>query len=40
VAFCSLECRQQQMNLDELKENKCFPATGGSDGASSTVAAA
>ncbi|CAM0913670.1 unnamed protein product [Alopecurus aequalis] len=41
VAFCSLECRQQQMNLDELKEKKCFPATattaGGSDG---TVAAA
>ncbi|KAF7107638.1 hypothetical protein CFC21_108241 [Triticum aestivum] len=42
VAFCSLECRQQQMNLDELKEKKCFPATGsgGSDGTSGTVAAA
>ncbi|KAM0914292.1 hypothetical protein ACQ4PT_011505 [Festuca glaucescens] len=42
VAFCSLECRQQQMNLDELKDKKCFPATGtgGSDGTSGTVAAA
>ncbi|XP_020179975.1 uncharacterized protein [Aegilops tauschii subsp. strangulata] len=42
VAFCSMECRQQQMNLDELKEKKCFPATGsgGSDGTSGTVAAA
>uniref|UniRef100_A0ACD5V9A1 Uncharacterized protein n=1 Tax=Avena sativa TaxID=4498 RepID=A0ACD5V9A1_AVESA len=38
VAFCSLECRQQQMNLDELKDKKCFPP--GSDGASGTVAAA
>ncbi|KQK18909.1 uncharacterized protein LOC100839281 [Brachypodium distachyon] len=42
VAFCSLECRQQQMNLDELKDKKCFPPAGsaGSDGTSSTVAAA
>lgn len=22
-AFCSLECRQQQMNQDEKKDNKC-----------------
>uniref|UniRef100_A0ACD5ZL92 Uncharacterized protein n=1 Tax=Avena sativa TaxID=4498 RepID=A0ACD5ZL92_AVESA len=41
VAFCSLECRQQQMNLDELKEKKCFPSAGtGSDGTSGTMAAA
>ncbi|KAL5226101.1 hypothetical protein ABZP36_012740 [Zizania latifolia] len=48
VAFCSNECRQQQMNLDELKEKKCFPQDssgdggGGSDksGSSSAVAAA
>ncbi|KAL6861786.1 hypothetical protein ACP4OV_017486 [Aristida adscensionis] len=48
VAFCSHECRQQQMNLDELKEKKCFSTAGsggsggGSDqsGSSSTVAAA
>jgi hypothetical protein len=25
AAFCSEECRQQQMNLDELMETKCFP---------------
>ncbi|XP_066371547.1 FCS-Like Zinc finger 6-like [Miscanthus floridulus] len=49
VAFCSQECRQQQMNLDELMENKCStPAGGGGSGGgssdqsgkSSTVAAA
>jgi hypothetical protein len=30
------------MNLDDLKDKKCFPAagTGGSDGTSGTVAAA
>ncbi|CAL5046898.1 unnamed protein product [Urochloa decumbens] len=40
VAFCSQECRQHQMNLDELKEKKC--SGGGSDqsGKSSTIAAA
>ncbi|KAG8092724.1 hypothetical protein GUJ93_ZPchr0012g19915 [Zizania palustris] len=32
VAFCSNECRQQQMNLDELKEKKC-------DGSSAVAAA-
>lgn len=26
VAFCSLECRQQQMNLDEQRE-KCSPTS-------------
>ncbi|XP_062228481.1 uncharacterized protein LOC133926523 [Phragmites australis] len=46
VAFCSHECRQQQMNIDELKEKKRFtPAGGGSgvsdqSGNSSTIAAA
>ena len=44
VAFCSHECRQEQMNLDELKEQKCFPPTGGGgsdqSGNSGTVAAA
>uniref|UniRef100_A0A0D9WNF8 FLZ-type domain-containing protein n=1 Tax=Leersia perrieri TaxID=77586 RepID=A0A0D9WNF8_9ORYZ len=45
VAFCSHECRQQQMNLDELKEKKCFQqenGNGGSDnsGNSGAVAAA
>ncbi|CAN6214515.1 unnamed protein product [Urochloa humidicola] len=40
VAFCSQECRQHQMNLDELKEKKW--SGGGSDqsGKSSTIAAA
>ncbi|KAI3680301.1 hypothetical protein L2E82_50527 [Cichorium intybus] len=43
-AFCSLECRQQQMNLDE-KKDKCSRvsknpvATTTSSGASETVAA-
>ncbi|CAN6173094.1 unnamed protein product [Urochloa humidicola] len=39
VAFCSQECRQHQMNLDELKEKW---SGGGSDqsGKSSTIAAA
>lgn len=49
VAFCSQECRQHQMNLDELKEKKCSTPTGGGgsggggsdpSGKSSTVAAA
>uniref|UniRef100_A0A0E0DZ99 FLZ-type domain-containing protein n=1 Tax=Oryza meridionalis TaxID=40149 RepID=A0A0E0DZ99_9ORYZ len=44
VAFCSHECRQQQMNLDELNEKKCFQreSGGGSDksGNSGAVAAA
>jgi len=51
VAFCSQECRQQQMNLDELMEKKCSTPAGGSGGGggggssdqsgkSSTVAAA
>ncbi|KAG8076325.1 hypothetical protein GUJ93_ZPchr0006g43552 [Zizania palustris] len=44
VAFCSNECRQKQMNLDELKEKKCFrqDSGGGSDksGDSGAVAAA
>ncbi|PUZ61403.1 hypothetical protein GQ55_4G273300 [Panicum hallii var. hallii] len=47
VAFCSQECRQHQMNLDELREKKCStPAGGGSGGGSdpsgksSTIAAA
>ncbi|KAL6605926.1 hypothetical protein ACP70R_041579 [Stipagrostis hirtigluma subsp. patula] len=47
VAFCSHECRQQQMNLDELKEKNCFSTASGSGGGSSdqsgkssTVAAA
>ncbi|KAL5200043.1 hypothetical protein ABZP36_021246 [Zizania latifolia] len=45
VAFCSNECRQKQMNLDELKEKKCFrqdSGGGGSDksGDSGAVAAA
>jgi hypothetical protein len=35
VAFCSLECRQQQMNLDELLGKKCSTLAssggGGSD---------
>ncbi|XP_072952718.1 FCS-Like Zinc finger 5-like [Typha angustifolia] len=49
IAFCSLECRQQQMNLDERKE-KCSltsmkdspPANGSSEQSSNgeTVAAA
>ncbi|RLN13517.1 hypothetical protein C2845_PM09G09040 [Panicum miliaceum] len=45
VAFCSQECRQHQMNLDELREKKCSAggsSGGGSDpsGNSSTIAAA
>ncbi|KAG2610738.1 hypothetical protein PVAP13_4KG216903 [Panicum virgatum] len=47
VAFCSQECRQHKMNLDELREKKCStPGGGGSGGGSdqsgksSTIAAA
>ncbi|KAG2605391.1 FCS-Like Zinc finger 16-like [Panicum virgatum] len=47
VAFCSQECRQHKMNLDELREKKCStPAGGGGgdgsdpSGKSSTIAAA
>ncbi|AQL01014.1 Protein MARD1 [Zea mays] len=32
VAFCSQECRQQQMNLDELMEKKCSTPAGGGGG--------
>jgi hypothetical protein len=32
AAFCSKECRQQKMNLDELMETKCFPPAGGGGG--------
>ncbi|XP_040381198.1 FCS-Like Zinc finger 6-like [Oryza brachyantha] len=34
VAFCSHECRQQQMNIDELKEKKCFQQESGGGGGS------
>ncbi|KAK3131999.1 hypothetical protein QOZ80_6AG0514400 [Eleusine coracana subsp. coracana] len=37
VAFCSHECRQQQMNIDEFMETKCFPPAGA---AAQTVKAA
>ncbi|XP_042493586.1 FCS-Like Zinc finger 6 [Macadamia integrifolia] len=50
TAFCSLECRQKQMNKDETKEEKCAvaskkdaPNTGGSESSPNkgeTVAAA
>ncbi|TVU11992.1 hypothetical protein EJB05_45607 [Eragrostis curvula] len=45
VAFCSHECRQKQMNLDELMETMCFPPAGGGgssdqSGKGSTIAAA
>jgi hypothetical protein len=35
VAFCSQECRQHQMNLDELKEKKCSTPSGGGGGGGS-----
>ncbi|KAI8003464.1 FCS-Like Zinc finger 6 [Camellia lanceoleosa] len=38
-AFCSLECRQQQMNQDERKEKKCSLAASKKEGPPSSTTA-